>query len=53
MEKIDKLKKNLKKVKKLGEAWLELKTYVFNQQHLTTGLLHNYCFLLHLDLFLI
>jgi hypothetical protein len=52
MEKIYKLKKS-KKVNKLGEAWLERKTYVFNQQHLTTRLLHNYCFLLHLDLFLI
>jgi hypothetical protein len=30
-------------------AWTE--DYVFNQQHLTTRLLHNYCFLLHLDFF--
>jgi hypothetical protein len=52
MEKIDKLKKS-KKRKKMGEAWLEPKTYVFNQQHLTTRLLHNYCFILHLDLLLI
>jgi hypothetical protein len=52
MEKIDKLKIFLKR-KKLGEAWLEPKTYVFNQQHLTTRLLHNYCFHLHLDPFLI
>jgi hypothetical protein len=34
----------------MGEAWLELKTYVFNQQHLTTRLLHNYCFNLNLNL---
>jgi hypothetical protein len=52
MEKIDKLKKS-KKSKNLGEAWLEPKTYVFDQQHLTTRLLHNYCFILHLGLFLI